>query len=418
MIKRRIFLAWLQLTHQKTRLIVALLGIGFAGMLMFIQLGFQAALFDSNTRVHQLLDTDLVLISPQARNLPNMQTFPRRRLYQIMNQEGVQSAEGLYINFADWKNPTTRASSSILVIGFEPTTSPFKLAEVSKNLNAIKIPDTLMFDRAARGEFDATVKMLEKGQEVKTEIAGREVTLDGLFTIGASFAADASLLTSDSNFLRIFPRRFDSEVSVGLVKLKAGEDRDRIFKNLIDAYPANEFTVVKTDKQRITKAKSEITEADIKVGDIIFDDIRVLTAEKFASFEKTYWQNNTSIGFIFTLGTGIGFIVGVVIVYQILYSDVSDHLAEYATLKAMGFTNFYLLGVVFQEAMVLGILGFIPGFAIAIGLYNLTREATRLPIVMTGDRALLVLALTIVMCVISGIISMRKLQAADPADIF
>jgi putative ABC transport system permease protein len=385
MIKRRIFLAWLQLTHQKTRLIVALLGIGFAGMLMFIQLGFQAALFDSNARVHNLLDTDLVLISPQARNLPNMQTFPRRRLYQAMNFEGVASAEALYINFADWKNPTTRASSSILVIGFDPTTSPFKLDEVRNNLNAIKLADTLMFDRAARGEFDATVKLLDQGEEVKTEIEGREVTLNGLFTIGASFAADASLLTSDSNFLRIFPRRTDSEVSVALIKVNPNTDIDLLK----------------------TRLQSQLPE-----------DVKVLTAEGFANFEKTYWQKNTSIGFIFTLGTGIGFIVGVVIVYQILYSDVSDHLAEYATLKAMGFTNFYLLGLVFQEAMVLGILGFVPGFAIALGLYNLTRNATRLPIAMTSDRALLVLTLTIIMCVISGVISMRKLQSADPADIF
>lgn len=385
MIKRRIFLAWLQLTHQKTRLIVALLGIGFAGMLMFIQLGFQAALFDSNTRFHQLLDTDLVLISPQARNLPNMQSFPRRRLYQAMNFEGVESAKALYINFGDWKNPTTRASSSILVIGFEPTTSPLKLDEVRNNLNAIKLADTLMFDRAARGEFDPTIKQLEKGKDVKTEIAGREVTLNGLFTIGASFAADASLLTSDSNFLRIFPRRTDSEVSVALIKVKPNTDINLLQSTLQSQLP---------------------------------EDVKVLTAEGFANFEKTYWQKNTSIGFIFTLGTGIGFIVGVVIVYQILYSDVSDHLAEYATLKAMGFTNFYLLGLVFQEAMVLGILGFVPGFAIALGLYNLTRNATRLPIAMTSDRALLVLTLTIIMCVISGVISMRKLQSADPADIF
>ncbi len=385
MIKRRIFLALLQLTHQKTRLIVALLGIGFAGMLMFIQLGFQAALFDSNTRVHKLLDADLVLISTQARNLPNMQTFPRRRLYQALNFAQVQSADALYINFADWKNPTTRASSSILVIGFDPTTSPFKLEEVSKNLDAIKLADTLMFDRAARGEYDATVKKLDQGEEVRAEIAGREVSLSGLFTIGASFAADASLLTSDSNFLRIFPRRTDSELSVALIKVKPNTDIINLKNSLQSQLP---------------------------------EDVKVLTSDEFANFERTYWQKNTSIGFIFTLGTAIGFIVGVVIVYQILYSDVSDHLAEYATLKAMGFTNFYLLGLVFQEAMILGILGFVPGFVIALGLYNVTRNATRLPIAMNVDRAILVLTLTIIMCVISGVISMRKLQSADPADIF
>ena len=68
-------------------------GIAFADMLMFIQLGFQTALYDSNTRLHETINADLVLISPQARNIVNLNTFPRRRLYQALNFEGVTSAE-------------------------------------------------------------------------------------------------------------------------------------------------------------------------------------------------------------------------------------------------------------------------------------------------------------------------------------
>jgi putative ABC transport system permease protein len=107
-----------------------------------------------------------------------------------------------------------------------------------------------------------------------------------------------------------------------------------------------------------------------------------------------------------------------VIVYQILYSDVSDHLPEYATLKAMGYSDRYLLGVLMQEALFLAVLGYVPGFFLALGLFQLAYVATLLPIGMKLNRAILVLILTIMMCLISGAISMRKLQSADPADIF
>lgn len=134
--------------------------------------------------------------------------------------------------------------------------------------------------------------------------------------------------------------------------------------------------------------------------------------------ERKYWQNSTSIGFIFTLGAVIGFLVGIVIVYQILYTDVSDHLPEYATLKAMGYKNRYLLKVVFQEALILSVMGFIPGFLLSNGMYTLTRNATALPLTMTSDRTLTVFCLAVMMCAISGAIAVRKVQDADPADIF
>jgi putative ABC transport system permease protein len=148
------------------------------------------------------------------------------------------------------------------------------------------------------------------------------------------------------------------------------------------------------------------------------NDVRVLTKAEFINFEKQYWSENTSIGFIFTMGTAIGFVVGVVIVYQILSGDVAEHTAEYATLKAMGYQDSYLLTVVFQEALILAFLGFLPGSAIAVSLYALTRNATNLPLFMTMSRAITVLILTIMMCLISGGIATRKLRAADPADIF
>jgi putative ABC transport system permease protein len=176
---------------------------------------------------------------------------------------------------------------------------------------------------------------------------------------------------------------------------------------------------VPNDPEKVLINKADLTVSDIaKTEDLFVDDSRVLTMQGFINFERTYWQRSTAIGFIFTLGTIMGFIVGIVIVYQILYTDVSDHLAEYATLKAMGYGNWYLSGVVIQEAFVLSILGFIPGLVISFALYNLTKNATRLPVDMTLERGIQVLLLTMTMCVISGAISLRKVQSADPAEIF
>ena len=385
MIKRGIPLAWLQLSRERSRLLVAIAGIGFADFLMFMQLGFQAALYDSNTLLHRSLKADLILMSPQAQNISNMGSFPRRRLYQAISFEGVASAEALYTDRLNWKNPENRRETEILFFGFNPAKSVLKLPGVEENLQKIKLTDTILFDRSSEGDYAATLAALEQGKTLTTEVQRRQVTVEGLFTLGASFAGESNAIVSDLTFLRLFPNRSISEVSVGLVKLKSGVAPQQMAAKLQASLP---------------------------------DDVKVMTLAEFVEFEKNYWANTTPIGFIFSLGTAIGFIVGLVIAYQILYTDVSDHLAEYATLKAMGFGDTYFLIVVLQEALILAVLGFVPGLAISLGLYKLAQNATLLPIVMTVHRAGLVLTLTVVMCTLSGAIALRKLRAADPAEIF
>lgn len=384
-IRRRTPLGWLQLAKQKSRLIVAISGVAFADVLMMMQLGFQTALYDSNTRLHQHLDTDLVLINPQGRNLINMSTFPRRRLYQAMSVEGVKSADPLYINMANWKNPETQKETNVLVLGFNPNKPAFDLPELQQNLHLIKMPDTMLFDRAARGTYQETIAKVSQGKTVNTELERRTINISGLYQVGASFAADGSLMTSDQNFLMLFPRKSASSVNIGLIELQPGSDSQQVAASLKAYLPS---------------------------------DVKVLTKEEFIEFEKNYWSTNTAIGFVFSLGVTMGFLVGVIIVYQVLSTDVNDHIGEYATFKAMGYSHAYFLGVVFEEAVILAILGFIPGIAVSLGMYRLTRIATNLPMYMTIARALQVLILTMIMCAISGVIATRKLQAADPADMF
>jgi putative ABC transport system permease protein len=193
-------------------------------------------------------------------------------------------------------------------------------------------------------------------------------------------------MTSDRNFLRIFSNRRDAGgVNAGLVYLEPGADLQ---------------TVAHLLKTRLP------------------EDVQVLTHEEFIAFEKDYWSTNTAIGFVFRVGAVMGFLVGLIIVYQVLSTDVADHLGEYATFKAMGYQQTYLLGIIFEEALILAVVGFLPGLAVSMGLYRLTRQATNLPMYMTLSRALFVLILTIVMCNLSGAIATRRLEAADPADLF
>jgi putative ABC transport system permease protein len=383
--RHKIPLAWLQLIREKGRFVVALAGIAFANILMLMQLGFQDALYDSNTRIHELLNVDIVLLSPTSRNLNTLTSFPRRRLFQAASHPAVASADSIYVDPALWINPDTKEETAILVIGFNPARQVFNLPAVNQNLDILRFPDTYLFDQATRGNYKKAIAQLTQGKPVTTELSRRKITLQGLYTIGASFGPDGSIMTSDQNFLRASPTMDAGKISIGRVLLKPDRQPEQVVAELQQQLP---------------------------------EDVKALTKQGFVDLEKNYWRKNTAIGFIFTLGVGMGFIVGIIIVYQILYSDVTDHLPEYATLKAMGYRNTYLLGVVFQEALFLAVLGYIPGSLISVGLYGLTRGATNLPLFMTTARVIQVLILTIVMCTISGAIAMRKLQAADPADIF
>ncbi len=384
--QRRTPLGWLQLTHHKSRFAVAIAGVAFADILILLQLGFQGALFNSATRLHKMLDADIIIYSPQALNLTAMSTFPRRRLYQAMDVTGVQSADAMYVSPITWKNPQTREKKSLLIIGFNPDRPAFNFPEVNRQVNSIKQPDTLLFDSKARGTYDRVIADFKAGKTVTTEIERRTISIGGLFTLGSSFGADGHLMTSQENFLRLRPRQSQSDVNIGLVKVKPGYDTQQVAATLTAYLPKS--------------------------------DVRVLTKAGFINFEHAYWDKASPIGFIFNIGATMGFIVGVIIVYQVLSTDVNSHLKEYATFKAMGYSNGYLLGIVFEEALILAVLGFIPGLAIAIGLYQVVYIGTNLPIAMTVLTATQVVIATLIMCMLSGAVATRKVQAADPADMF
>jgi len=378
-------LAWLQLTREKRRLFAAIAGIAFAVVLMMMQLGFRDALYKSVTKVPDRLQGDLVLISPQYEYLFATKTLTQRRLYQALAVEGVKSVAPLYLGMANWKHPVTHVERFILVLGFNPKDNVISVPGLSEYLDQIKRPDVVLFDADSRAEFGPVAELFRSQGKVVTELNGRKVEVAGLFELGPSFGANGHLIASDLTFLRLFGDRRQGLVDLGLISLQPGADPVLVQAQLRKLYPP---------------------------------DVEVLTREGFVARERNYWDANAPIGFVFNLGALMGLIVGSVIVYQILYTDVTDHLAEYATLKAMGHADSYLFGIVIQEAMILSILGSIPGISISTGLYLFAHEATRLPIEITTDRIIIVYLLTLGMCATSGILAMRKLRKADPAEIF
>jgi putative ABC transport system permease protein len=379
-------LAWLQLSREKLRLLVAVSGVGFAVVLIFMQLGFREALFDSAVRYHTNLEYDLALISPATDFIVQPENFSRRRLFQVRGFPGVDSVSPVYLGQALWKNPNQSSQSrTIFVVGFDPSDEVFSLPGIVGNVAQLQKPKSVLYDGASRSEFGPVVDLFRSSDVVETEVNNRAIEVVGLFELGTSFGIDASIVTSDLNFLRLFPNRDRGLINLGLVKLTPGANPEAV--------------------------------RDAVAGELP-NDVEVLTRDDFITREIDYWNSNTPIGYVFTFGVIIGLMVGSIIVYQILFADVSDHLQEYATLKAMGYGNAFLFGVVFQEAVILAVLGFLPGLLVCLGLYRLAGDATRLPLEMTLERGAFVMILTIAMCCVSGAIALRKIRSADPADVF
>lgn len=380
----RVPLAWLQLTHEKIRLAAVVAGIAFAVVLMLFQLGLLDALFATASLVQSRLESDLVLTSKQYQYMIFSGSFSRRRVYQALAFDGVDSVRSVYLSLGTWKNPVRLTQRSVLAIGYDPLGAAFTLSP-GDDPRQLLLDDNVFFDAAARPEFGPIERLVREKGVVETEVNGHMVKVVDTFRMGSSFGVDGTLVASDLTFLRMFPGHPRELVELGLIRLKPGVDPESVRLALEKGLPP---------------------------------DVRVLNRATFLQQEKDYWAVNTGIGYIFTLGVFIGFVVGGVIVYQILYTDVNDHLAEFATLKALGYNDLYLSLIVLRQALILALLGFFPGVGIAKILYTLTQTATSLPMILEGRRVLLILVLTVGMCSVSALLAMRRLRKADPADIF
>jgi putative ABC transport system permease protein len=377
-------LAWSQLSHQKMRLFVAMGGIAFANILIFMQLGFRALFTDGATTLPLSIKGDLFLLHPDSRFLGSIE-FERLRLYQAAGIKGVADTVPVYMNTnIAWGYNTEYKTYEARIIAFNPHKEVFNIPEINQQRHKFSLPNNFIFDRLSREDLGPVVEDFAKKPQITAFVSNRQVNVVGFFNLGSSFFLSAgNLITSEANYGEIFGGDILNRVSVGIVFLESGANMQAVKAGIEKNVPG----------------------------------VKVYTREEVIAKELKFQEDNPA-GLIFSFGAIMGFIVGVVIVYQVLYADVSDHLAEYATLKAMGYSDVSLLIVIFQEATILAILGFIPGYFASLGMYQFLAGITRLKLAMTPDIAIVVFILTLIMCLASAMIASSKLRSADPADVF
>ncbi|MGC3969163.1 MAG: FtsX-like permease family protein, partial [Pirellulales bacterium] len=298
----------------------------------------------------------------------------------------VQNASPLYFenNLSVWKPAGHVVGPPIRLLAFDPTSPPLMMPELKELAPLLTAADTVLFDRKSKEDFGD----LDAGE--KAELNGRTVTVIGHVSLGTDFADDGTILASDRTFNSVIygqtpmPESLD-DLDFGLIRLRDGVNLDQA-RDELDA--------------------------------LLPPQVLVLTKQQYLDTELKFWSTATPIGYVFALGTAMGFLVGTIICYQILFADIADHLREFATLKAMGYRPRYFIGLVLEESLILSLLGFIPGTICAAVLYRMVAVVTGLLMNMSWERTLLVGALTAAMCVVSGCLTMNKVLQTDPAEMF
>jgi putative ABC transport system permease protein len=295
------------------------------------------------------------------------------------------------------KRPPNRP---IRVIGIDPEAYLLKFPELDpaadaprSHVNELHESGRALFDRGGKTNNHNRAESIfgPMAPGVETDLAGQRIRIVGEVDLGSDFGAEGTLIMSEDSFVELLRRPYSpgdprAEVEFGLIRLDPGADRKAVQLNIRNAFPEG--------------------------------DLNVLTIDELMERERRFWLNNTPIGFVFGLGMGLSFVVGMVICSQILSSDVADHISEYATLKAIGYRNRYLTMVVFQQALLMALSGFLPGMAVSWVIYRWLGYLTSLPMWMTPGRVAFVLGLTLLMCAGSGLIAVRNAKKLDPAEVF
>lgn len=371
-------LAWLNLWHEKGRTAVALAGTSFAVILVLMQLGFLGSVMGTARILYGRLDFDLVITSIRYRQMLKTGTFDRARLTASAAVPEVAAALPLDVALHLYRNPETGMKRSMLVVGVDARRRYLDFA-TSEQLATVQLPERVLLDELSRKEYGP------RHIGLRSEIGDVEVEVTGLFRLGCGFGADGTVVTSEETFAKLFAPRTIDDLSLGLIQLRAGVDPQQALQAVRAALP---------------------------------DDVVVQTRDDFIAQEEYYWTIKTSVGVIFGIGVVVALLVGTAIVYQVLAADIAKRMPEYATLKAMGYSGGYLSSVIMTQAAVIGAIGFIPGWLVSIGLYDLTRVQANIQMEMGIVMPCVVFVLSILMCCISGLASLRKVHSVAPAELF
>ncbi len=380
-------LAWRQIVFEKRRLAAALAGISFAVLLILVQIGFYSAMNDSATKVLRHLNAQLIVIPAGFEFFGSQHDFDRARLMQAAGVTGVKEVLPIYYSFCSFKNINSGYQRWIFCMGIQPGRHMLALPEVTAQENKLTVAGSVMFDKKGLSSyFGNVVDRFNRDGPFTATVEGHSVTVDGLFDIGVTFAAFGNVLMGEQTFFALFPNDSPNLVNVGLIRLDQGVDPVGMRKKISSAVGGK--------------------------------DIEVLTRAEFVQHEIDYWNNTAAIGFLFIVGAIMGFIIGAVIVYQILYTNVINHLPEFATLKAMGYPDHFFSALVLKQALILSVLGFIPGTLLSWAIYNYTAASTGYTMNLSFDKAAIAFTSTAIMCILAGMLAMRHLKKADPAELF
>lgn len=381
-------LAWHNLTHNKVKTGVAVAGVVFAIVLMFMQLGFLEAVKVSATLVYDVLDFDICLRSKDYLHLADARLIPRQRLIQATSAPGVDRAAPLTIASNAWRNVQTGQRRAILCFGVDPVDAVFRDAEIQRRVRELLVRlDAVLIDTRTRREYGPRDgrRFGPQDRGVEVELSGTRALIVGDYTCGAGLSSGGTAILSERGLFLVTPNLASDQISLGLVKVVPGQ------------------------------SPSEVA---IRLRGLLPDDVDVLTRDEVLGGEVEHWVSDTNYGFIFQMGVLVALVVGTAIVYQVLVSDVASLLREYATLKAIGYGNRYLSKVILQQALALAVLGFACGVVISLVLYAVTSAGAQIPVRMTWRNFAVVFVLAVVMCTCSGLAALRKAFRADPADLF
>jgi putative ABC transport system permease protein len=382
----RLPIGLLQLTHNPGRFLAALAGVAFANVLVFVQLGLAGSLNESVATPYRLFHPDLLLLSAyEADMLSDGATVPRQRLYQALAHPDVVDGTPLYLAKTTWLSGNDD-SSSIQVFGLRSDAGAFVRQDLRDPLRNLSLEDTALVDMKTRRVDMGGYAASRPEAPVPFELQNRQLNAIGTVSIGGGFGGEGVFIMSEQTFFHIFPRRSSATPSHVLVAVRPGADPGRVANELVQLFPE--------------------------------ESVRIRTVAEASADEQRYQLTQRPTGLIFAFGVGIGIVVGIVIAYQVLSTDVADHIREYATLKAMGYRSRFFAGIVLEEALILAAIGFWPGLALSQLFYATLARLASLPIFMTPERAAVVFVGTVIACSISGLMAMRRLAAADPADLF
>lgn len=378
-------LSWLQLTSDRKRFAAAIGGTACAVAMILIQLGFDHALFSRAVLLHERLRTDLVLISRDYNFIVAHTAFPRERLHQALGDEAVAGVSPFFATRRLWRHPETHLQQMIVALAFPPDDRPLELPELGAGAAVLKRTGSVLFDAKSRREFGPVAERLAREGPFYAEVNSHRVRVEGLFALGPTFAVDGNVAMSEETYFMETGAPPRELVNVGLVRLRPGADAAAARARLEARLPR---------------------------------DVQVLTKAGFAAMEKSYWMRRTPIGFVTKASVFVALVVGAAVVYQILYTDVSEHLPEYATLKAIGFSDRFFARLVLEQAAILALAGFGPGVVAATALGEVAAVVTNLPLRPTPERLAGVLLLTVLMGGSAGLLALRRLRQARPAEVF